>query len=69
MKFVARNVIIVACIAVVLGCSAKKEPPSSKVVEDFTGVSTIKKGEAMKNKIKQIENIMEEREKKVDSIQ
>ena len=53
------------------GCGKpkKQEPESSKAVEDFTGITTIKQGEAIKKKLKEVEKAEKERYKELEKIE
>ena len=53
------------------GCGKpkKQEPESSKTVEDFTGITTIKQGEAIKKKLKEVEKAEKERYKELEKIE
>ena len=48
-------------------CSKAKEE-TQKPVEDLTGYTTVKNGEAMKKKIKEIEKLQEKRLKEAEDI-
>jgi type IV pilus biogenesis protein CpaD/CtpE len=61
-------IVSVACAALLTGCAKNKEPHSSKIVDDFTGKSTIKTGEKLKKKVKELEKLQEERFKEAEEV-
>lgn len=62
-------IVSVACVALLAGCSKNKEPHSSKIVDDFTGKSTIKTGEKLKKKVKELEKLQNERFKEAEEVE
>jgi len=59
---------IISMILFACESSKPKEPTPSKAVEDMTGITTIKQGEQMKKRIKELEKKQEERMKEFDSL-
>ena len=57
-----------AVLLLTSGCGKSEKPKSSKIVEDFTGYSTIKNGEAMKKQLHEFEKVQQEREKELEEI-
>ena len=69
MMNVASVIIFVAGLTIT-GCEQPKEGSATKeAVEDLTGMTTIKQGNAMKKKLQAIEKAGEQREKEVDAVE
>ena len=69
MRHGAALITVIFMVFLAAGCGRPKEPKSSKVVEDFTGITTIKQGEAIKKKLKEVEKTEEERFKELEEIE
>ena len=71
MKHRAALFTTILFISFAAGCGKpkKQEPESSKAVEDFTGITTIKQGEAIKKKLKEVEKAEKERYKELEKIE
>jgi uncharacterized membrane protein YgcG len=57
-----------AALLLAAGCGKSEKPKSSKIVEDLTGYSTIKKGEAIKKQLHEYEQEQQKREKELEAI-
>lgn len=64
-----KMVLIIFVVLLASGCGKPKEPTPSKAVEDLSGITTIKQGEQMKKKVKEIEKAQEERSKEAEKIE
>lgn len=65
----AYRIMVVIGVAVIC-CEQPKEGSATKdAVEDITGMTTIKQGNTMKEKLKEIEKAAEKREKELEEIE
>ena len=65
----AQTLFCTVAIVLVAGCGKPdKEPKPSKIVEDFTGMTTIKRMDKIKKKIKEAEKAQEERFREMEEL-
>lgn len=69
MKYntIAAAIISILCIS--LMCGKPKKAPSLKLVDDATGITTIKQGEQIKKRLDDFKELQNQREKELDTIE
>lgn len=62
-------IIVTALFIGITGCSKPEKKEPSEIVDELSGAATIKRGEALKKKIKEIDKAQKEREKELEEIE